>query len=118
MVDPPNGRPLWQWRCTETERQRMQRVLRPYLPPPDPPDRHQAAVFCLFAAETLRRTWRGGPRSWTLVTDALGLSLSQDDCRALTAAGLRYWQRELRQGDSVTQYLHSLVLEGGIPDAL
>lgn len=114
----PDARPLWQWRSTETERQRMQQLLRRYLPPSDPPDRHQAAVFCLFAAETLRRTWRGGPRSWTLVTDALDLPLSQDDCRALTAAGLRYWQRALRQGDSITQYLHSLVLEGGIPDAL
>jgi hypothetical protein len=96
----------------------MQKLLRPYLPPHDPPDRHQAAVFCLFAAESLRRRWRGGPRSWSLVTDALGLALTQDDCRSLTSAGLRYWQRELRKGDSMTQFLHSLVLEGGIPDAL
>ncbi len=116
--DFPDGRPLWNWRCTEQERQRMKKLLMPYLPPPDPPDRHQAAMFCLFAAETLRRNWRGGPRSWLLVTDALGVPLTQADCRSLTAAGLRYWRRELRTGDIITQYLHSLVLEGGIPDAL
>ena len=51
-------------------------------------------MFCLFAAETLRRNWRGGPRSWLLVTDALGVPLTQADCRSLTAAGLRYWRRE------------------------
>ena len=52
------------------------------------------------------------------MTDALGLALSQADCRSLTAAGLKFWRRELRTGDSVTQFLHSLVIEGGIPDAL
>ncbi len=113
-----NGKPLWQWRATEPERQRMRHLLHRYMPPHDPPDPHQAGLFCLFAAETLRRTWTGGPRSWVLVTDALGVALSQETCRALTAIGLEYWQRSLRKGDSSTRYLQSLVLEGGIPDAL
>jgi hypothetical protein len=114
----PNGKPLWHWRATEAERRRILKLLSPHLPPSDPPDRHQAALFCLFAAETLRRNWRGGPRSWAIVTDALGVTLSQHKCCALTTVGLRYWGRRLRHGDKSTQYLHSLVLEGGIPDAL
>ena len=115
----PVGQPLWRLRCKADEVVRMQRLLETHLRGFLDASPYLSGMFCLYAAETLRRNYAGGPRSWQLVTDRLSPRLSQTEWRALTEAGLRFWQRPLRIGlADGRQFLHSLALEGGIPDSL
>ena len=88
---------------------------------PDPPG-SLAGLFCLLAVQALRVRAAGQAWSWDTVEQALPARLrpmDQATMRALTEKGLRFWSRPLRTGtDGDRRFLHSLVLEAGIPDAL
>ena len=114
----PRDRPLWRLRCTAAEVARMRELLMAYLRANVSPTPYVSALFCLYAAEALRRGYQGGARSWDLVASGLGGHLTQSHLRELTEEGLKFWKRPLRVGGDARQFLHSLALEGGIPDSL
>jgi hypothetical protein len=81
-----------------------------------------AGLFCLLAVDALRARMPGQPWSWETVDAALPPRvrlIPREQMRQLTSLGLKFWGRPLRaDADGDKRYLHSLVLEAGIPDAL
>jgi hypothetical protein len=57
----PNGQPLYGYRCTDAEFERMQAILRRSAPDTPTHQRGLSAIFCMFAAEWWRRNYEGGP---------------------------------------------------------
>ncbi len=118
--DLPRGLPLCRIRLTADDHTDLAGVVRRHLHPGQPAPSRLAALFCLFAAETLRRREQGGAWSWQTITDALGaLDIPQHELRDLAEAGLVFWRRPLRRGARDDRlFLHSLLFEAGIPAAL
>jgi hypothetical protein len=116
----PTGEPLRKLRCSDSEIERLKRLLRTHLPDSVPcTSPHLSAVFCLFAAEVLRRGYAGGAWSWDTVGNALGLPLDHGVARELTKHGLeRIWRRRILKDLRGNQYLRTLIVEGGIPSYL
>ncbi len=97
-------------------------LLAGHLPGLTEPPGSLAGLFCLLAVQALRARAPGKPWAWATVAEALPPRLrdmKHATMRELTESGLRFWSRPVRFGaDGDHRYLHSLVLEAGIPDAL
>lgn len=108
----PDCRPLHMYGCTQDEFSSMQKLLR-HNPS------GSAADFVLWAAEQIRRNFRGGPLKWELIFDELNWPEDQNLGRNLTERGLNWWGREVQQDSSGSRmFLYTLMAEGGIPESL
>ncbi len=80
-----------------------------------------AGLFCLFAAETLRRRDQGGAWSWEQALQPLGLRtpLDQEERHALVERGLPFWGLPLRRSaDGSRMSFSLLLLQAGLPTPL
>lgn len=77
--------------------------------------RSAAALFVLWAAERYRKEYDGGTLSWDFLTQALDVTLPQQQLREITETGLARLGRTVRRLESGTQYLRAIAAEGGIP---
>lgn len=79
-------------------------------------------AFVFWAAEHIRAHYpRSGERqlTWAFLFDAFGLPEDARFAHRLVSLGLAWWGREIRQSEnSRNLYLYSLLVEGGLPDAL
>lgn len=109
------GSPLFRMRCADQELVRLQEILSKGEAALHSARKHSSALFCLFAAETLRREYDGGAWSWEIVSSRLGKRFEQATIAAVTQAGLAYWNRPLRTDGRGRQFLRTLIVEGGLP---
>jgi hypothetical protein len=119
--DLRTGLPLCRLRLTSDEYAELRTLLSRYLQLGWAAPRRMAALFCLFATETIRRREAGGAWSWDMVVVALGTpqNMSRGDLADLTERGLAYFGRPLRRGaDGDRRFLHSLLFEAGLPATL
>jgi len=115
-VSVPDGRPLYAYRCMDDEFASLTQLLGELLPRlVGRPGAPIAALFCLLASEWWRRHYTGGPWAWELIFGTIGSSQEAFNPRDLTRKGLGYWRRPIRHSTFFTEYLVSLILEGGIP---
>lgn len=112
--------PLYRYRCSDEEFQQLQALLHGQGPAlQQARSRELSALFCLYAAEWLRRNHRGGFWTWDGVLRSLSLRLAynEDQLYALVDQGLRHWGRPLMR-DRRRNFLMSLASEGGVPAEL
>ncbi len=112
------GKPLCRYRLSIEEAKLARGILLKHNNYEGPNEIHISALFCLFAADTLRRHHAGGAWSWSTVTSVLGPYYDQVVMKRFVEQGLRFWKRTLRENGKGRRFLGSLVLEGGIPLAL
>ncbi|HZH16286.1 MAG TPA: STY4851/ECs_5259 family protein [Archangium sp.] len=112
--------PLYRYRCSDEEFQQLQSLLHDQGPAlQQARSRELSALFCLYAAEWLRRNHRGGSWTWDGVLKSISLRLAynEDQLYALVDQGLSYWGRPLMR-DRRRNFLMSLASEGGVPAEL
>lgn len=115
----PDGRPLHQYAIDDATYDGLQLACMAGRLQQQRRNRWIAAGFVLWAAEHFRRAFDGGQFTWVFLFDALNLTEDGALGRELTEAGLSYWQREVWRGSSGHRLqLQSLVVEGGLPNAL
>lgn len=112
--------PLYRYRCSDEEFQQLQGLLQGQGSAlQQAKSRELSALFCLYAAEWLRRNHRGGAWTWDGVLKSLSLQLVYNDAQlyALVDQGLRLWGRPVMR-DRRRSFLMSLASEGGVPAEL
>lgn len=107
-----DGRPLYAYRCSSDQFQRIAVFLRRNLTGATL-ERRIAALFCLYGAEWFQRHYQGGPWRWEDMLASLGLD-RHFPVREWTDRGLGWWERSVRKQTN-SLFLISLVLEGGLP---
>lgn len=112
------GKPLCRYRLSVEEAKLARGILLKHNNYEGLNETHISALFCLFAADTLRRHHAGGAWSWSTVTSVLGPYYDQVVMKRFVEQGLKFWKRPLREKGKSRRFLGSLVLEGGIPLAL
>ncbi len=112
------GKPLCRYRLSVEEAKLARAILLKHNNYEGPNETHISALFCLFAADRLRRHHAGGAWSWSTVTSVLGPYYDQVVMKRFVEQGLKFWKRPLREKRKSRRFLGSLVLEGGIPLAL
>jgi len=122
----PDGRPLYDYRCSDRRYQMAQDLVKTHLP--------RAMVgraslgfdrlFCLYAAETWKRRYTGGPWGYDVIFSNLfeeipnlrgWIPQNQEMIRYWICEGLRWWGRELIVINRATRYLASIATEAGLP---
>lgn len=118
---PDRGVALGRVRLTQAERERAFRFIKRGIDY-GLPGRSVPALVCLLACEALQRRTGGQAWSWHNLREQMrGVLDALDDARlrVIVRDGLPVWGREVRRGtDGDWRYLHSLVLEAGIPASL
>ena len=110
----PDGRPLHQYRMSDTEYEEIRRQLRMNRTKLLDIDGTAARVFVLFCAEWFRRDATSMLQKWENLTSDVFADLPYKAKQELAEAGLRYWKRELIKSENGRAFLLSLALEGGI----
>jgi hypothetical protein len=118
----PSGRPLYEYRFTRDEFERMGALLRSmrghFLD-----DSHGSALFVAFTAEWFRREREGGHWDWINPLAALGVHYHPSDSsapvrypqvRRAAEDGLARWRRRVRE---TIKTLHRVIAESGFPAA-
>ncbi|MBC6404721.1 MAG: hypothetical protein GDA41_03175 [Rhodospirillales bacterium] len=81
--------------------------------------RATTAAYVLYASEAFRTKHQHGAWTWATVEQPIGVHFDQFDERAgIITDGFNWWQRPLRRTETQTQYMFSVVVEGGFPEAL
>ena len=116
-LDRPDGRPLYEYRCTKDEYSSLEEVTRGALNQGHVGRSHKSdALFCLFAAEWWRRYYESGPWKWEDILDAVGISgIPFSNLYTTVEHGLRLWQREILMVGENRGFLVTLACEGGLP---
>ena len=120
-LERPDGRPLYSYTVTSDDITALEKFLARRMRSVDPLQ-STGAAFVFWAAEHIRAKYpRLGERhlSWTFLFDAFGIPEEPNYARRLVQLGLKWWQRSVRQAENGNNlYLFSLLLEGGLPEAL
>jgi hypothetical protein len=117
----PDGRPLFQYRVTDSEFETlrdilqissnvMQRTIRSHG--------YLDALLAIYSAEWWRRNFSGGSWKWDGVLKDIGydqLSLTQQARSELIQSGLEKWNREVKVLNGHRRFLGSVAIEGGVP---
>lgn len=109
----PDGRALYSYRLKKDQYE----LLKSTLKRSTVSDPSWAACFVFFAAEWWRREYTGGAWAWAPIFSAVNvnsMNLTATQRSQIIEDGLRYWRRPLR-GAGQTEYLGSIILEGGLP---
>lgn len=117
----PDQRPLYQYRCSANDLEalsaRTSQILQA-IAHQDNPHQLAGALFCLFAAEWIRRHYTGGKLRYEDILGALHPPIptpAYPVLRGLVTVGLRYWRRQLLQTPQRRIFLRTLACEGGLP---
>ncbi len=117
-LERPDGRPLHAYACSQTRRAELQRALRTRLEVA-PEQERTAAQFVLWAAEHIHADFLGGQLTWAFVCEPVKLAEDLGLLHALVERGLAWWGRRVRLAEGGHRlFLYSLMVEGGMPDAL
>ena len=116
---PVLGQPLYTYRVSDQDYQRLQIFLQQVLPQSNLVELSsvEAAALCLFGAEWWRRRFTGGYWSWDNLLSDIGVSL-QGSVAVLYPTihkGLGYWGRHVRSVGNRNVFLATLAIEGGLP---
>ncbi len=115
----PDGRPLYQYRCSATEIDEIQKQLAVVFPRESTAavrHAHTCALFCLYGAEWWRRNYSGGPWRWHEILAILGASDPSPQRRAaIVERGLALWARRVLYQSDYREFLGTLAIEGGLP---
>ncbi|MBP2238682.1 hypothetical protein J2Z31_005223 [Sinorhizobium kostiense] len=116
--DTADGRPLYAVPLTEERHAELGQMLHVRLATGEILD-STAARFVLWAAEHIRARFKGGPLTWEFVFRGLGRPGDHSLGKELVERGLRWWKRPVRISEAgIHLYLHTLMAEGGLPQAL
>lgn len=116
-LKPNDGSPLYTYRLTQDELHRLKLALnkeRKSAAVHAVPDREFSAALVLFASHYLCRHFTGGSWSWSVLTTALDWQESVTTLYRFVETGLAYFSRPLVRTNQ-TEYLMTLVCEGGLP---
>lgn len=120
MFKGPNERPLYTYHVMPDEYALLRIILKnKSINPFDSIGRNYwAACYCLYVAETFRRSYdaKDGGWSWGRFEREIEHEFSQQQHAELVKRGLEgYWKRPIRQRGSGRNLLGSLFSEGGLP---
>lgn len=112
-----DGRPLHGYRLdgstfSDAERSLIKRARTGALANPN---REDAALFVLWAAEWFRREYRGGLRKYEDFRYRLNVDFDQAHWRSLIDEGLQWWRRPVVERSGARHRLLTIALEGGFP---
>lgn len=112
----PNGKPLYTYHLTEQEYKELIEIVSEVLQNKYKYDLayYESACFCLFVSEYYRRDYNGN-WSWSGPEEILQVDLTPASRELLTANGMEYWKREIKNNDKGRDFLGSLFAEGGLP---
>lgn len=118
-LNQPDQRPLYAYRCTEADYASLAELTGPVLDRAikqgclrDAP----GALFCLFAAEWIRRRYSGGQLRYADILSATHApDLAYPVLQDLVQRGLRFWHRPLLRVGQARIFLLTLACEGGLP---
>lgn len=124
-LDAPDGRPLYQYRMTETEFQDLTALLKTISSLSKDLNEISrlgtfAESFVLYAAEWWRRYYDGSGFSWEPIltsVDANASGWSQAARSACIQRGFQWWGLELLNSRGL-RFLGSVALQGGLPLSL
>lgn len=117
-LDRPDGRPLHRYLCSSATYTALTTALRDWLRTAQSLD-GVGAAFVMWATERIRTHYEGGPLSWQMVFDGVGLRADDTLARDLVDRGMRWWRRPVRISEGGHHMrLYSLLAEGGLPDPM
>jgi hypothetical protein len=115
----PDGRPLYAYKCADEDYNDLKFIVKEFfayfnsynLPIAFEP------LFCLYAAETWRRSHTGGPWAWETVFEPVcDYNPSHSQRSTWVRKGLRFWQRNIIISEAGhNEYLVTIACEGGLP---
>lgn len=114
----PDGRALYAYRCKDTEYEKLAQILRNHVPHTYPKTvfiSYSDALFCLYAAEFIRRNHTAGHPKWDAILQSINWQIPYPHRQKLVSEGIRHWKREVRSLGQASGYLHTLACEGGLP---
>ena len=116
----PDGRPLFEYECSEDEFDEVVKVLEAQREQVDSKELPlwTEALFTLYCAEWCRQRYDGGAWGWYRILNPIDWRFGDRRHIPWVESGLRFWGRELFSRDRGTEYLYTLVAEGGIPNHL
>ncbi|UAY91687.1 STY4851/ECs_5259 family protein [Pectobacterium polaris] len=113
-----DGRALYAYRCNEREYNELGQILRKHAPRTYPKTvfiSYSDALFCLYAAEFIRRNHTAGHPKWDAILQSINWQIPYPHRQKLVSEGIRHWKREVRSLGQASGYLHTLACEGGLP---
>lgn len=113
-----DGRALYAYRCNEKEYKELAKLLCNHVPRTYPKTvfiSYSDALFCLYAAEFIRRNHTAGHPKWDAILQSINWQIPYPHRQKLVSEGIRYWKREVRSLGQASGYLHTLACEGGLP---
>jgi hypothetical protein len=117
----PDGRPLYQYRVTDSEYLELTKTLKTSTILGVNNITHMLywdAAFVIYGAEWWRRNY-SGEWGWAGIFNSVGIA--DDELNALTRSdliktGLQRWRREVRKNNQgIRQFLGTVATEGGLP---
>ncbi|WP_239549475.1 STY4851/ECs_5259 family protein [Lelliottia amnigena] len=113
-----DGRALYAYRCNEKEYKELAKLLCNHVPRTYPKTvfiSYSDALFCLYAAEFIRRNHTAGHPKWDAILQSINWQIPYPHRQKLVSEGIRHWKREVRSLGQASGYLHTLACEGGLP---
>lgn len=113
-----DGRALYAYRCEDVEFAKLAQILSSHVPRTYPKTvliSYSDALFCLYAAEFIRRNHTAGHPKWDAILHSINWQIPYQHRQKLVSEGIRYWKREVRSLGQASGYLHTLACEGGLP---
>jgi hypothetical protein len=115
----PDNRPLYAYKCRDKEYEQLKtltislfQLFKGRWPRP-----HLEALFCLYAAETWRRSHSGGPWKWETILTKFGkVAPDHTWLHGTIKRGLMWWGRPLLLSQNGNrEFLITIACEGGLP---
>ena len=114
-LSEPDGRPLYAYRCTAEEFDRLRDVLHGTEAPAGA---HHFRAFVLYAAQWWQRQYDGGRWAWEPLLDSIGWSMPYPDLYPDVRHAWRWWKVKPVRLPSSTRFLGTFACHGGLPLAL
>ena len=117
-LETPDGRPLYAYRCTQSEFVEAAERLSA-AGQEGRLGAWEIRAFVLFAAEWWQRRYNGGPWSWEPILRHVGWDdVHYPDLYDPVQRALRWWRVELVRLGLTTRYLGTFACQGGLPLSL
>jgi hypothetical protein len=121
-IEAPDGRPLCTYSFSPEDYARVEAFLKLRLRKDANALPSTSAAFVFWASEYIRANFPPGVQShlsWAFLFDAFELPENQPLAKRMVENGLGWWNRDVREARNGNRlYLYSLLVEGGLPEAL